>query len=51
MSFFEKFTLIFTNAKYLESMLAGLKITLAISVGAAALGAALQVVEMFVEQV
>ena len=38
MSFFEKFALIFTNAKYLESMLTGLQMTLAISVGAAALG-------------
>ncbi len=38
MSFLEKFTLIFTNAKYLESMLTGLKMTLVISVGAAALG-------------
>ncbi len=38
MSFFEKFTLIFTDAKYLESMLTGLKTTLAISLGAAALG-------------
>ncbi len=38
MSFLEKFTLIFTNVKYLESMLTGLKMTLVISVGAAALG-------------
>jgi len=38
MSFFEKFILIFTNAKYLDSMLTGLKTTLAISLGAAALG-------------
>ena len=38
MTFFEKFTLIFTNAKYLGSMLTGLRMTLAISVGAAILG-------------
>ena len=38
MTFFEKFTLIFTNAKYLDSMLTGLQMTLAISVGAALLG-------------
>lgn len=38
MTFFEKFILIFTNTKYLDSMLTGLRMTLAISVGAAALG-------------
>lgn len=38
MSFIEKFMLIFTNARYLDSMLAGLQMTLAISVGAAVLG-------------
>lgn len=38
MSFIEKFILIFTNAKYLDSMLAGLQMTFAISVGAAVLG-------------
>ena len=38
MSFFDKFTLIFTNPKYLESMLTGLQMTLAISIGAAVLG-------------
>lgn len=38
MSVAEKFVLIFTNAKYLDSMFAGLRMTLAISVGAAALG-------------
>lgn len=38
MSVAEKFVLIFTNTKYLDSMFAGLRMTLAISVGAAALG-------------
>ena len=38
MSFLEKFALIFTNAKYLDSMLTGLRMTIAISVGAAVLG-------------
>lgn len=38
MTFWERFALIFTNAKYLDSMLTGLRMTLAISVGAAALG-------------
>ena len=38
MTFLEKFTLIFTNAKYLDSMLTGLRMTLAISIGAAVLG-------------
>jgi len=38
MSFLEKFTLIFTNAKYLDSMLTGLRMTVAISLGAAILG-------------
>ena len=38
MSFLEKFTQIFTNAKYLGSMLTGLQMTLVISVGAAVLG-------------
>ena len=38
MTFWERFALIFTNAKYLDSMLTGLRMTLAISVGAAVLG-------------
>ena len=38
MTFFEKFVLIFTNEKYLESMLTGLRMTFVISVGAAVLG-------------
>ena len=38
MSFFEKFTLIFTEAKYLDSMLTGLRMTIAISLGAALMG-------------
>ena len=38
MTFIEKFTLIFTNARYLDSMLTGLRMTLAISVGASVLG-------------
>ena len=38
MSFFEKFILIFTDEKYLESMLTGLRMTFVISVGAAVLG-------------
>ena len=38
MSFFEKFTLIFTEAKYLDSMLTGLRMTIAISLGAALIG-------------
>ncbi|RHR11327.1 amino acid ABC transporter permease [Pseudoflavonifractor sp. AF19-9AC] len=38
MSFFEKFVLVFTEPKYLESMLTGLRMTLAISVGAALIG-------------
>ena len=39
MTFWERFALIFTNAKYLDSMLTGLRMTLAISVGAAAAAA------------
>ena len=31
MTFIEKFTLIFTNARYLDSMLTGLRMTLALS--------------------
>ena len=38
MSFFEKFLLVFTEPKYLDSMLTGLRMTLAISVGAALIG-------------
>ena len=38
MSFFEKCALIFTNPKYLDGMLTGLRTTIVISVGAAALG-------------
>lgn len=38
MSFFEKCALIFTNPKYLDSMLTGLRTTIAVSLGAAALG-------------
>lgn len=38
MSFFEKFVQVFAEPKYLESMLTGLRMTLAISVGAALIG-------------
>lgn len=38
MSFFEKFVQVFAQPKYLESMLTGLRMTLAISVGAALIG-------------
>lgn len=38
MSFFEKFVLVFTEPKYLDSMLTGLRMTIAISVGAALIG-------------
>lgn len=38
MSLVEKFMLVFTNAKYLDSMFIGLRMTLVISVGAAVLG-------------
>ncbi len=38
MSLVENFMLVFTNAKYLDSMFSGLRMTLVISVGAATLG-------------
>ena len=38
MTFLEKFMLVFTTPKYLDSMLTGLRMTLAISVGASLLG-------------
>lgn len=38
MTFIEKFTLVFTTPKYLDSMLTGLRMTLTISIGAAILG-------------
>ena len=45
MTFFEKFTLIFTTSKYLDSMLTGLRMTLAVSIGAAVLGLILGTVD------